>query len=47
MAEGIRFTPPAEFRGRVEGYKSALSRSRRPAAKPAPAQPAAKASPGK
>ena len=34
-AEGIRFTPPAEFRGKVEGYKNALSRSRRAPAKPA------------
>jgi len=26
--EGLRFAPPAEFRGRVESYKNALSRSR-------------------
>ncbi len=34
--EGVRFAPPPEFRGKVEGYKNALSRS-----KPAPARPAA------
>jgi len=35
--EGFRFAPPAEFRGRVESYKNALSRSRPSAAsQPAP-----------
>ena len=33
--EGVRFAPPAEFRGKVEGYKNALSRSRAPSAAPA------------
>jgi hypothetical protein len=26
--EGIRFTPPPEFRAKIEGYKSTLARSR-------------------
>ncbi|MDG3005170.1 hypothetical protein [Paludisphaera mucosa] len=36
--EGIRFAPPAEFRGKVEGYKNALSR--RPGSPARPSRPA-------
>jgi hypothetical protein len=37
--EGVRFAPPAEFRGKIEGYKNAVSRSRTstPRSAPAPA----------
>src|SRR5262249_43543852 len=36
--EGIRFTPPAEFRSKIEGYKSTLARSRSSSSvRPAPA----------
>jgi hypothetical protein len=36
--EGVRFAPPPEFRGKVEGYKNAVSRSRpsKPRTAPAP-----------
>ena len=37
--EGLRFAPPPEFRGKVEGYKNALSRRPAPGRAPAP-QPA-------
>ncbi|MDR3622568.1 MAG: hypothetical protein P4L85_24670, partial [Paludisphaera borealis] len=45
MSEGIRFAAPAEFRGRVEGYKNALSRSRINAAGKAAKPAAAPATP--
>ncbi|WP_165248544.1 hypothetical protein [Paludisphaera soli] len=38
--EGLRFAPPPEFRGKVEGYKNALSRRPAPGRAPAPQPPA-------
>lgn len=35
--EGVRFAPPPEFRGKIEGYKSAVSRSRAATPRGAPA----------
>jgi hypothetical protein len=41
LVEGLRYEPPAEYRGKWEGYRSKLSRSRvtsgRPTARPKPA----------